>query len=149
MKISELTWTCHICNKSRPDDKISVYKKDIGHENGLPEGIVQQNIRYCNDDISCREAAENYDHFKNSESKKAIHLDVDDEKKKKVTFKDYTISFFAFFFIVSLVNTSMSVLLNDDVEFFEKVIDPSSIIIRIVIAALLSWSFTKKFKKKV
>jgi hypothetical protein len=48
-----LTWTCHICGRTRPDAKISVYSstKYLGD---IP---VQQNVRYCNDNPACVEAA--------------------------------------------------------------------------------------------
>lgn len=56
-----LTWTCHICKKERPDDKISVVSKPI-IMNG--KAIGQQNIRYCNDNSKCVAAAAEYDFFK-------------------------------------------------------------------------------------
>ena len=54
-------WTCHICKKERPDDKISVLTKPLVI-NG--QAIGQQNIRYCNDNPACSEAAIEYDFFK-------------------------------------------------------------------------------------
>ena len=48
-----ITWTCHVCGQTRPDFAISVYKRDIGPEHGLPEGIMFQNVRYCNDRPTC------------------------------------------------------------------------------------------------
>lgn len=70
-----LTWTCHICGEERPDEKISVYKKDISEDHNLPEGTMEHNVRYCNDKLECGQAAKGYDHF---EKKKIIHLDIDD-----------------------------------------------------------------------
>jgi hypothetical protein len=49
----DLTWTCHVCKKTRPDAAISVYKVDISATHGLPPGTMQQNIRYCNDNPEC------------------------------------------------------------------------------------------------
>lgn len=57
----KLTWTCHICKRERPDDKISVVSKAI-LINGRPAGM--QNIRYCNDNPTCIAAAPKYDFFK-------------------------------------------------------------------------------------
>ncbi len=48
-----ITWKCHICGKERPDDKISVYKVDLGVEQGLPPGVMSMNVRYCNDNPDC------------------------------------------------------------------------------------------------
>lgn len=50
-----MTWTCHVCKEERPDDKISVYSKDIP----LFKGRVQarQNVRYCNDRKQCIDGA--------------------------------------------------------------------------------------------
>jgi hypothetical protein len=49
----DLTWTCHVCGKVRPDDKISVYHRIITHD------IIDitENIRYCNDNPDCVEGA--------------------------------------------------------------------------------------------
>ena len=52
-----LTWTCHICKKTRPDVNISVLVKPLilgGQEMG------QQNIRYCNDNPDCIEGVKTY-----------------------------------------------------------------------------------------
>ena len=52
----ELTWTCHVCGKTRPDAKISVYSttKYIGETQQIP---MQTNVRYCNDNSECIEGA--------------------------------------------------------------------------------------------
>lgn len=55
-----LTWTCHICGRERPDNKISVMKKPLVFESGV---VADQNIRYCNDNPSCRDAAPHFDFF--------------------------------------------------------------------------------------
>jgi hypothetical protein len=45
------TWTCHICGKERPDDKISVHTSKFKHgEDGIE---ITQNVRYCNDNPDC------------------------------------------------------------------------------------------------
>lgn len=57
MGLKNLTWTCHICGKERPDDKISVLSKPL-----LLNGRVcgQQNIRYCNDNPECFKKAQTF-----------------------------------------------------------------------------------------
>ena len=59
-----LMWKCHICGKDRPDNCISVISKDTSEKFNLPAGTMQQNVRYCNDNPSCIEAAKNFDFFK-------------------------------------------------------------------------------------
>ena len=53
----ELTWECHVCGKTRPDDKISVISTDRSIENKLPPGTCHENVRYCNDNPECCRAA--------------------------------------------------------------------------------------------
>ena len=53
-------WTCHVCNRERPDAKISVYSKPLVI-NGQVVGT--QNIRYCNDNPECIQRAPEVDHF--------------------------------------------------------------------------------------
>ena len=48
--IEDLTWSCHVCRKVRPDDLISVFEKPLFY-NGQVCG--SQNIRYCNDNPKC------------------------------------------------------------------------------------------------
>jgi hypothetical protein len=48
------TWTCHICGKERPDNKISVYTKPLIINE---QKVGDQNIRYCNDSEDCYEKA--------------------------------------------------------------------------------------------
>ncbi|MBA7648703.1 hypothetical protein ES703_56491 [subsurface metagenome] len=57
----ELTWTCHICERERPDAKISVVSKPL-IINGKTVG--QQNIHYCNDNPECAAAAAEYSFIK-------------------------------------------------------------------------------------
>lgn len=54
----ELKWTCHVCGSERPDNRISVFKRDISLSHGLPVGTVQMNIRYCNDRMDCFKGTE-------------------------------------------------------------------------------------------
>ncbi|KKM24997.1 hypothetical protein LCGC14_1599520 [marine sediment metagenome] len=55
-----MTWTCHICKETRPDDKISVLSKVTVLSGGVP---VTENIRYCNDKVECVEGAKTFSHF--------------------------------------------------------------------------------------
>jgi hypothetical protein len=50
-------WTCHVCGKSRPDNKISVHSTTI-IKNDIP---ITQNVRYCNDNPDCIEGAKTID----------------------------------------------------------------------------------------
>lgn len=59
-----ITWTCHICGRERPDDRISVYKTDVGVKRGLPPGIMTMNVRYCNDDEDCIAKVKDFSFFK-------------------------------------------------------------------------------------
>jgi hypothetical protein len=58
--IPELTWTCHICKRERPDALIGVCSTDLSEERGLEAGTLKQNVRYCVDSKACREAAITY-----------------------------------------------------------------------------------------
>jgi hypothetical protein len=46
-------WTCHVCGKLRPDNKISVYSSTI-LQGDIP---IKQNVRHCNDNPDCVEGA--------------------------------------------------------------------------------------------
>ena len=52
-----LTWTCHICHKNRPDNKISVKTRPL-----VIGGQVMgsQNVRHCNDNQDCIDKAEDF-----------------------------------------------------------------------------------------
>jgi hypothetical protein len=52
--MNDLTWTCHICKKERPDHLISVITKPLFFE-GRRMGDF--NIRYCNDSKRCQQKA--------------------------------------------------------------------------------------------
>ncbi|OED40246.1 hypothetical protein ACH42_17180 [Endozoicomonas sp. (ex Bugula neritina AB1)] len=58
--LESLTWTCHICGEERPDNKISVHTNDVSAQYALPEHSMKNNIRYCNDNPACKEAAKTY-----------------------------------------------------------------------------------------
>ncbi len=59
-----LTWTCHICDRTRNDKDISVADHDLSHEWDLPTGHVLCHVRYCNDYKDCEVKAKdpNYPH---------------------------------------------------------------------------------------
>lgn len=59
--MTNITWTCHICGKERPDDKISVFTKDLSASRGLPPGTMKANVRYCNDNPRCCARAPEHD----------------------------------------------------------------------------------------
>jgi hypothetical protein len=62
-----LTWKCHICGRERPDDKISVHSNiEILREGQNP---ITVNVRYCNDNPTCIEAAPNFSFFKEASKK--------------------------------------------------------------------------------
>ena len=56
-----LSWTCHVCKETRPDDKISVKTSPIV-VNGVEIG--QQNVRYCNDRQECIEKSKTFSFLK-------------------------------------------------------------------------------------
>lgn len=55
--MNELTWTCHVCGKRRPDSFISVFTRDESAEYKLPLGTLKTNVRYCNDKEACIKGA--------------------------------------------------------------------------------------------
>jgi hypothetical protein len=58
--MQNLTWTCHVCGRERPDDKISVHSTTT-NVMGVP---VTQNVRYCNDNPDCIEGSTKVDWLK-------------------------------------------------------------------------------------
>ena len=50
------TWTCHVCGKERPDEKISVYTRTFHKKSGVS---YTENVRYCNDNPECEAGAAN------------------------------------------------------------------------------------------
>lgn len=65
----DLTWSCHICKRERPDAKISVFRKGGTLAGGFP---YQQNVRYCNDSPECIAAAPDFTFIKPSTGGAAI-----------------------------------------------------------------------------
>jgi len=60
--LENLTWTCHICGKERPDNKISVRTTPL--ECGFVR--ITQNVRYCNDNTECIEESKTFRFTKDS-----------------------------------------------------------------------------------
>ena len=58
--MDHLTWTCHICGEERPDRLISVRSKTVKHAGFT----TTENVRYCNDRITCSTASLSFSHFK-------------------------------------------------------------------------------------
>lgn len=54
----DLTWTCHVCGRERPDALIAVAKFPIKGAGGLEATV---NVRYCADNPACHEAAGDVD----------------------------------------------------------------------------------------
>lgn len=59
--MAELEWTCHVCAKLRPDDKISVHST----ETTISGVVITQNVRYCNDNPDCIEGAKTINWIEN------------------------------------------------------------------------------------
>ena len=57
-----VTWTCHICGKRRPDHLISVNTKPSFFIDGVPHGF--DNVRYCNDNPECKRKSETFTFMK-------------------------------------------------------------------------------------
>lgn len=57
-----ITWKCHICGETRPDNKISILTKPLAMNSGL--NIGEQNIWYCNDKPECLEGAKKFSFVK-------------------------------------------------------------------------------------
>lgn len=55
--IDKITWECHVCGEVRPDDKISVFTRDVSQKYDLPKETLKENIRYCNDKQDCVEGS--------------------------------------------------------------------------------------------
>ena len=63
-KAKPIEWTCHVCNKIRPDHKISVRTTSQ-----IYKGIeITQNVRYCNDDSLCVEKSKEITFFQRKDS---------------------------------------------------------------------------------
>ena len=54
--MNDLTWSCHVCGKVRPDAEIDVaVATGTLPASGAPVAVNQ---RYCKDDPDCKEAAQ-------------------------------------------------------------------------------------------
>lgn len=62
--IDDPHWTCHVCGRMRPDATISVITTCVGKDYGLAAEVLKQNVRYCNDEPECVEAAKTKRLFK-------------------------------------------------------------------------------------
>ncbi len=60
--VGSLTWTCHICGDTRPDEKISVLSKPLV-VGGVRMFGGYQNIRHCNDRQKCIDGAKDFSFF--------------------------------------------------------------------------------------
>lgn len=61
-------WTCHICGRERPGLNISVHTTDVSAEHDMPQGMMTQNVRYCNDSEDCGRRATSYRFVKKERS---------------------------------------------------------------------------------
>lgn len=62
--MNHLTWMCHICGDERPDDKISVRKRQVM----IKHVETTINVRYCNDRTTCIEGSKTKTFFKKDEN---------------------------------------------------------------------------------
>jgi len=51
-------WFCSVCGKKRLDKDISVAVHDYSPSHKLPNGTLKRNVKYCNDNLDCKEKAE-------------------------------------------------------------------------------------------
>jgi len=58
-----LTWTCHVCGRERPDERISVESRQVMRGTV----VFTENVRYCNDRAECIEKAKVYSHLTEGE----------------------------------------------------------------------------------
>lgn len=54
---TELTWTCHACGETRPDDKVAVFTRV--HPVADSGATMSENIRFCSDRPACESRARN------------------------------------------------------------------------------------------
>lgn len=60
-KTIPITFECEICKTMRPDNKIDVFTKPLIIDG---KNIGEQYINYCNDNPACKEAAKDFNYFK-------------------------------------------------------------------------------------
>ena len=94
------SWTCHICGERRPDAIISVFKHDRSSEYNLPDGTFVENIRYCNDKVSCTEQAKIYSHLKKEPNQER----VENKKQPMKYILRFIIYLIAFSIIIGFVD---------------------------------------------
>lgn len=76
--LTDSTWTCHVCGRTRSDEKINV----ATHSRINGAGVrTEQNVRYCNDSDTCRTSAMLRDHLALAEIRTATAYD---KLKKRV-----------------------------------------------------------------
>lgn len=56
LTLQDLTWSCHVCGRTRPDERIHVFTRDV-EAPGLPAGTFRVNVRFCADQLECRHEA--------------------------------------------------------------------------------------------
>ena len=59
----------------------------------------------------------------------------------------YIYTFLIFFTIVMILNPLLGALIQDDVTFMEKLLWPTGIVLRFVIASYFSWRYADKIFK--
>jgi hypothetical protein len=55
--LATVTWRCDICRRERPDAKISVQVIDIGLQLYAVADTAFRNVKFCNDNPHCHDAA--------------------------------------------------------------------------------------------
>lgn len=168
-----LSWTCHICGEERPDAKISVYKSDISEDYNLPDGIMFQNVRYCNDNIDCSEKAQHHTHLKKDNinisdvsdsviniSTKGKHDDAIDAvsysmhmapeaRKEMSNTKKFIYTFLIYFVLLQIVSALVIPFIIDNRTFIEEITDPFGILVSIVLSIIVAmWKKDELFKGK-
>jgi hypothetical protein len=47
-------WNCEVCGKKRLGEDISIAMHDFSATYSLPYGTVVRNVKYCNDNPTCK-----------------------------------------------------------------------------------------------
>lgn len=148
------SWTCHVCGENRPDRFISVRKHDKSEEYGMTPGTFQENIRYCNDKELCIQGSKTHSHFNKESAKEKVKENIEkinqysmSNQHKKNNVMKYVYTFLIFFAIVMVLIPLLGVLLQDDTTFMEKLLWPTGIALRAVIASYFSWIYANKIFK--
>lgn len=48
-----IKWSCCVCSKMRPDNKIDTVRHDLSLLNDMPPDSFVRNVRFCADDFEC------------------------------------------------------------------------------------------------